>query len=81
MVGLDNLKAKINKFYPKKIVLDTIRENAFLYIYIYIYKFGYKSNSCCYNVFPLFFFDPLPSGSPFYFILSSFFHLHPPRVD
>ena len=37
MVGLDNLKAKIKMFYPKKIVLDTIRGDAFLYIYIYIF--------------------------------------------
>ena len=36
MVGLDDLKAKINKFYPKKIVLSTIRGDVFLYIYIYI---------------------------------------------
>ena len=34
MVGLDDLKAKINKFYLKKIILDTIRGDAFLYIYI-----------------------------------------------
>ena len=38
MVGLDNVKAKINRFYPKKIVLDTIRRDVFLYIYIYIYR-------------------------------------------
>ena len=37
MVGLDNVKAKINRFYPKKIVLDTIRRDVFLYIYIYIF--------------------------------------------
>ena len=36
MMGLDDLKAKINKFYPKKIIIDTIRGNVFLYIYIYI---------------------------------------------
>ena len=36
MVGLDNVKAKINRFYPKKIVLNTIRRDVFLYIYIYI---------------------------------------------
>ena len=32
MVGLDNLKAKINRFYVKKIVLGTIRGDVFLYI-------------------------------------------------
>ena len=36
MVGLDNLKAKINRFYPKKIVIGTIRGDVFFYIYIYI---------------------------------------------
>ena len=84
MVGLDDLKAKIKMFYPKKIVLDTIRGDAFFYIYIYIYisfEFGYKFSSCCYNVFPFFFSDSLPSGCSFYFILSSFFHLHPSCVN
>ena len=37
MVGLDELKTKINRFYPKKIVIGTIRGDVFLYIYIYIY--------------------------------------------
>ena len=32
MVGLDELKTKINRFYPKKIVLGTIRGDVFLYI-------------------------------------------------
>ena len=32
MVGLDDLKAKINRFYPKKIVPGTIRGGVFLYI-------------------------------------------------
>ena len=31
MVGLDDLKAKINRFYPKKIVFGTIRGDVFLY--------------------------------------------------
>ena len=58
MVGLDNVKAKINRFYPKKIVLDTIRRDVFIYIYIYLslslsFEFDYKSSSYCYNVFPL----------------------------
>ena len=75
MVGLDDLKAKINKFYPNKIVLGTIRGDVFLYIYIYIsfslslslslsFEFDYKSSSCFYSVFPLI------SRSPF---LSVFF--------
>ena len=38
MVGLNDLKVKINRFYPKKIVLSIIREDVFLYIYIYLLK-------------------------------------------
>ena len=34
MVGLDDLKAKINRFYLKKIVIGTIRGNRFLYIFL-----------------------------------------------
>ena len=54
MVGLNDLKVKINRFYPKKIVLSIIREDVFLYIYIYIYisfEIDYKSSSFCYSVF------------------------------
>ena len=32
MVGLDDLKAKINKIYPKKIVFDLTRGDQFLYM-------------------------------------------------
>ena len=32
IVGPDDNKAKINKFYPKKIVLNTIRGDQFSYI-------------------------------------------------
>ena len=34
IVGPDDKKAKINKFYPKKIVRGTIRADQFLYIYL-----------------------------------------------
>ena len=78
MVGLDNLKAKINRFYVKKIVLGTIRGDVFLYvsllnlitspIFVATMFFNLSSN-------------PLSSGYYFSFILSSFFHLHPPRAD
>ena len=52
MVGLNDLKVKINRFYPKKIVLSIIREDVFLYIYIYIsFEIDYKSSSFCYSVF------------------------------
>ena len=37
IVGSDDKKANINKFYPKKIVLGTIQGDQFFYIYIYIY--------------------------------------------
>ena len=30
MVGLDDLKAKINRFYPKKIIFSTIRGEVFM---------------------------------------------------
>ena len=39
MVGLEDLKAKINRFYSKKIVIGTIGGDVFIYIYIYIYIF------------------------------------------
>ena len=81
MVGLDNVKAKINRFYPKKIVLDTIRRDVFLYIYIYIYIFLSFSLSLSLSLSLSFEFDyksssccysvfPLISRSPF---LSVFF--------
>ena len=37
MVGLEDLKAKIYRFYSKKIVIGIIRGDVFIYIYIYIY--------------------------------------------
>ena len=43
MVSLDDLKAKINRFYPKKIVLGTIRGDVFLHTHIYIYICMYIS--------------------------------------
>ena len=77
-VGLDDLKAKINKFYLKKIVIGTIREEVFLYISLL--------NLITSPIFvaTVFFYlssDPLSSAYSFYFILPSFFHLHPLRVD
>ena len=50
---------------------------------VFIYKsfeFDYKSHSCCYSVFLSIFWSPILRYS-FSFILSSFFYLHPPRVD
>ena len=80
MVGLDDLKAKINRFYPKKIVFGTIRGDVFLYISLL--------NLITSPIFvaTVFFYlssDPLylSSGYSFSFILLSFFHLHPPCVD
>ena len=78
MVGLDDLKAKINKFYLKKIVLGTIRGDVFLYISLL--------NLITSPIFVATVFFYLSSNPPssrysFSFILSSFFHLHPLRVD
>ena len=41
-VDSDDKRMKINKFKLKKIVLDTVRGNQFLYIFL---KFDYKYNS------------------------------------
>ena len=41
-VDSDDKRMKMNKFELKKIVLNTIRGNQFLYIYL---KFDYKYNS------------------------------------
>ena len=72
MVGLEDLKAKINRFYSKKIVIGTIGGDVFIYIYIYIsFEFDYKSHSCCYSVFPFFIWIPPPQC-----ILSLLYCLH-----
>ena len=78
MVDLDDLKAKINRFYLKKIVLSIIRGDVFLYISllnlitspIFVTIMFFYSSS-----------DPPSLGYSFSFILSSFFHLHPSGVD
>ena len=80
MVGLDDLKAKINRFYPKKIVLGTIWEDVFLY------KSLLNLITNLVPIVTVFFLSfssiPFPHGLlSILFILSSFFHLHPPRVD
>ena len=56
MMGLDDLKAKINKYYPKKIIIDTIRGNVFLYIYIFIYISLLNLITSLIPVFTVFFF-------------------------
>ena len=84
MVGLDDLKAKIKMFYPKKIVLDTIRGDAFFYIYIYIYIYIYLLNlvTSLVLVVTMFFlsFSPIlfPQGvlSILYYLLSFISTLH-----
>ena len=66
----------------KKNVLDIVRGDQFLCIYIYIYLLNLVTSLVLLLiVFFSFFFNPPPPGSSFSFILSSFFHLHPPRVD
>ena len=57
IVGSDDKKAKINKFYPKKITIDTIQGNVFLYIYL---KFDYKFNFLLLQCFSLNFSIPFP---------------------
>ena len=76
----DNNKVKIDWFYLNKIILSTIRGEQFLYISL---EFDYKHSSCCYSILFYFIFFPIPFpyGLLFVFILSSFFHLYPPRVD
>ena len=82
MVGLDDLKAKIKMFYPKKIVLDTIRGDAFLYIYIYIYIYLLNLVTSLVLVVTIFFlsFSPIlfPQGvlSILYYLLSFISTLH-----
>ena len=46
----DDKKVKIDWFYPKRIVLSTIREDQFLYISL---ELDYRHSFCCYNVFLL----------------------------
>ena len=83
MVGLEDLKAKINRFYSNKIVVGIIRGDVFIYIYVYIYLLNLIiSPILVVTVFFLFFFlDPPSSVYSFSFILSSFFHLYPSCVD
>ena len=80
MVGLDDLKVKINRFYPKKkkFVLGIIRGDVFSYISL----LNLVTSPIC--VATVFFYpssDPLSLGYSFSFIPSSFFHLHPPHLD
>ena len=48
IIDPDHNKVKIDWFYLKKIVLDTIRGDQYLYIFL---EFGYKYSSCYYSVF------------------------------
>ena len=65
----------------KKCPRQSPRRSILIYIYIYIsFELGYKSCSSSYSVFLFLLQSPSP-GSSFSFILSSLFHLHPPRVD
>ena len=63
-VGLEDLKAKIYRFYSNKIVIGIIRGDVFIYIYIYLLNL-ITSPILVVTVFFLFFF-----GSP---LLSVFF--------
>ena len=46
----DDKKVKIDWFYLKKIIIDTIQGDQCLYISI---EFDYRHSSCCYSVFLL----------------------------
>ena len=78
IVDPDDKKKKINWFYLKKIVINLIQRGQFLYIFILNLI---TSPVLVVTVFSSQFSDLPPSGSSFSFILSSFFHLHHPRVD
>ena len=75
IVGPDDKKAKINWFYLEKIVLGPIRGDQFLYIFLL------NLITSLVPVVIVFFPQSLSLRSCFPFILSSFFHLHPPHVD
>ena len=78
IMGLDDLKAKINRFDLKKIVLGTIRGVEFLYIshWNLITSPVFMTTMFFYS-----FSNPPHSGVSFSLILSFSFHLYPPRVD
>ena len=69
--GLVLSKKKCPRHSPRRSIL----------VYIYISLNLVTSPVLRLIVFFSFFFNPPPSGSSFSFVLSSFFHLHPPRVD
>ena len=74
----DDKKVKIDMFYLKKIFIGTIRGDQFLYISLL--------NLVTSLIFVLIVFfspfsNPFSSRYSFFFILSSFFHLHPPHID
>ena len=78
IVDPNDKKTKINWFYSKKIILGLIRGDVFLYISLF-----YLITSPIFVAIVFFYSssDPSSSGYSFYFILSSFLHLHPPLVD
>ena len=77
MVDPNDNKVEIDWFLLKKIILNTIQGDQFLYIFL---EFDYKYIFQCYSILLSNFQSPL-SRPPFYFILSFPFHLCPPRVD
>ena len=78
IVDPNDKKTKINWFYPKKIVLNSIRGGQFLYIILLNLT---TSPVLVATVFSSQFSHPSHSGASFSLILSSSFHLHPPCVD
>ena len=73
----DDNKIKIDCFYPKKILIDTIRGDQFLYISL---NFDYKRSFCCYSIF-LLILRSLSLRVFFLFYTLFLFYLHPSCVD
>ena len=78
IVDPDDTKVKVDWFYPKKIVICTIRRDQFLYISLLNLV---TSPVLVPTIFFSYFSYPFPSWSSSHFILSSFFYFDPPRVD
>ena len=61
-MDLDHNEVKVDRYYLKKIVLDTVREDQFMYILLGI---DYKYSVNGYSPFFLSFLDPFLLGPPF----------------
>ena len=73
----DDNKINIDWFYLKKIVIDIVRGDQFLYISL---EFDYKHSSCCYSIFFSILQSPFLKAF-FLFYIIFLLYLHPSRVD